>query len=180
MYGKRSKPSDFSMLNVRLTREPSGMVLHLPSGRSIHFRGAHLRTGSPHGAYLAALLAKGVNPSGIRQTEVAYQHPRGYIASVFGGLLMDNVCQGSCRDLLGGSLVTFLADTVLHVHDEIVREVPAADADRELVRTCCEMSRVRSWNEGFPVKVEGFVGERYTKAALPGFATCTALEGRVI
>ena len=54
-------------------------------------------------------------------------------------------------------------DPVLHVHDEIVAEVPrSAEAEaREYLHSI--MTTVPDWAEGFPLGADGHSGTRYRK-----------------
>jgi DNA polymerase len=71
-----------------------------------------------------------------------------------------------CRELLAEALVQAedcgLAP-VLHVHDEIVCEVPASDADDGAEALHHIMTTVPEWAEGFPLGAAGHVGRRYRK-----------------
>jgi DNA polymerase bacteriophage-type len=49
---------------------------------------------------------------------------------------------------------------VMHVHDEIVCEVPAGSALDELQAL---MTHAPAWAKGFPVAAEGYTAERYRK-----------------
>jgi DNA polymerase len=68
---------------------------------------------------------------------------------------------------------------VLHVHDEIVAEVPAAEAEAALRRLAEIMSRPPAWAAGFPIEVEAFAAERYFKGPIPGFQIAKARNGQV-
>lgn len=84
----------------------------------------------------------------------------------YGGLLTENVVQATARELLVHSMFNCKAaghNTVLTVHDEIINEVPEADADADyLARMMCDAP---DWAEqiGISVDAECWVGERYRK-----------------
>lgn len=73
----------------------------------------------------------------------------------------ENVTQAAAHDLLRGALRR-LPETVAHIHDELVLEVPEADADAaaRLVQVMCEPP---AWAEGLPLKAEVKVMRRYGK-----------------
>jgi DNA polymerase len=84
----------------------------------------------------------------------------------YGGKITENVIQAMCRDLMADALVRCEAaglEPVLHVHDEIVCEVPRS-AELEGYE-CLEaiMLDVPAWAEGFPIGAAGHTGIRYRK-----------------
>ncbi len=84
----------------------------------------------------------------------------------YGGKLCENVIQAFCRDLLAHALVRCEEAglmPVLHVHDEIVCEVPEALAPEGLraLEEC--MTTLPPWAAGFPAGAEGFFAKRYRK-----------------
>lgn len=84
----------------------------------------------------------------------------------YGGSLLENVIQAICRDLLADCMERLEAagiPVVLHVHDEIVCEVPAADAERAKAVMHRVMNNVPAWAAGFPLTTEPEVMARYGK-----------------
>lgn len=83
----------------------------------------------------------------------------------YGGKLAENITQALCRDLLAVALVTVDAagwPIILHVHDEIVTEVP--DEPEYTVAALEEMMcDLPEWAEGFPLAAEGAELMRYAK-----------------
>lgn len=83
----------------------------------------------------------------------------------YGGKLAENITQALCRDLLAVALVRVDAagwPIILHVHDEIVTEVPNAPeySVAKLEEMMCELP---SWAAGFPLAAEGAELMRYAK-----------------
>ena len=83
----------------------------------------------------------------------------------YGGKLAENVTQALCRDMLAFALVNVERagwPIVLHVHDEIVTDVPNEPqySAAELERLMCELP---DWAEGFPLAAEGQELSRYAK-----------------
>lgn len=83
----------------------------------------------------------------------------------YGGKLAENVTQALCRDMLAFALVNVERSgwpIVLHVHDEIVTDVPNEPqySAAELERLMCVLP---DWAEGFPLAAEGQELFRYAK-----------------
>jgi len=84
---------------------------------------------------------------------------------VYGGLLVENLCQAIARDIMVTGMLRLrqTVDLVATVHDEIIAEVPE-DRAAELVHWGeQEMSIPPKWASSIPLGVEGFYSERYRK-----------------
>lgn len=84
----------------------------------------------------------------------------------YGGLLTENVVQGLARDLMVAAMFKCEKNgfpVVLTVHDEIVTEPLAADADHKALEQI--MCDVPEWAKhmDIPVAAEAWVGDRYKK-----------------
>ncbi|EDW9898053.1 DNA polymerase [Salmonella enterica] len=83
----------------------------------------------------------------------------------YGGKLAENVTQALCRDLLAYALVNVDAagwPIILHVHDEIVTEVPN-EPEYNVAKLEEMMCALPSWAAGFPLAAEGAELMRYAK-----------------
>ena len=82
----------------------------------------------------------------------------------FGGKLTENIVQGTARDLLANAPINAANagyDTVFHVHDEIICEVPNGYGSvDELCRLMCIKPE---WADGLPLNADGFECEYYKK-----------------
>ena len=86
------------------------------------------------------------------------------VKKLYGGLIVENIVQAICRDLVaeGMKAVTKAGyEIIMHSHDELISEAPEGFGTiEEYERLMCS---VPSWAKGFPVKAEGWVGQRYKK-----------------
>ena len=95
---------------------------------------------------------------------------------VWGGTLVENITQAIARDFLAEAMLRVESHgykIVLHVHDEIIAEVPkdnslsiANQAIHELKQLDNFISLIEtlpSWAKGCPIKAEGWRGRRYRK-----------------
>jgi DNA polymerase len=86
-----------------------------------------------------------------------------------GGSLTENITQAVARDVLFDLIMRIEAQKnkpgrlVLHVHDEVVLEVPEKHADQRLADILGMMEIAPSWGTGLIVRGEGKIMERYAK-----------------
>jgi DNA polymerase len=98
--------------------------------------------------------------------DMSYTGGLGFPEHVYGGLLVENAVQATCRDLLADSLVRCERAglrPVLHVHDELVCGLPKRNAKEAFAEQEHIMSDAPSWADGLPVRLDGFRSERYRK-----------------
>lgn len=84
----------------------------------------------------------------------------------FGGKLAENLTSATARDVLGWILLR-LEDAgfrvVMHVHDEVVVEVPMDQAEVAKAKVHSIMTTNPPWLEDLPLSAETFLTNRYTK-----------------
>lgn len=84
--------------------------------------------------------------------------------STYGGKLVENIVQAIARDCLAVSM--FRLDrlgyqTVMHIHDEVVLDVPVHLADLDKVSAI--MAQPIPWAPGLPLNADGFISSYYKK-----------------
>jgi DNA polymerase len=117
-------------------------ALPLPSGRKMYYRNL-------------AMTPKGMS------AEV-----QGKRFSFFGGKLTENLTSATARDVLGEILLNLDAAgyrVVMHIHDEVVVEVPTTDVDNALIDIHRIMTTAPEWLEGLPLAAETTTSTFYTK-----------------
>ncbi|WP_081659394.1 DNA polymerase [Sporomusa ovata] len=82
----------------------------------------------------------------------------------YGPKLVENIVQGAARDLLAEAMLLVAKagyDIVMHVHDEVVVEVP--NGQGSIKEVCDLMAIVPPWAEGLPLRADGYECEYYRK-----------------
>ena len=82
----------------------------------------------------------------------------------YGGKITENVVQAIARDCLAAAMKNIEAagyQIVMHIHDEVILDVPAERADLDAV--CKIMCQTPPWAEGLLLNADGFVGDYYKK-----------------
>lgn len=150
----------------RIAAGKDTVAFRLPSGRVKRYFDPHLckeetvevdENGKEHPSFRIAIKATTV---------------RGNPATFFtGGNIMENIVQASCRDIMAYSAVEIEKKHptwkyVFSVYDEIVFEVPEADADEASIvipQTMTFGDYIRDWTEGLALEVEGGIEDHYCK-----------------
>ena len=80
----------------------------------------------------------------------------------YGGIWTENIVSGISRDLLAEAMLRLEAagyPIVLHVHDEVVCEVPVGfGSTEEFTRI---MTRAPAWAPTLPIAAEAWIGSRF-------------------
>lgn len=85
----------------------------------------------------------------------------------YGGKIFENLIQGVARDCLAEALIRLERKgcrTVFHVHDEVIVEAPAAEADA-IEETVCGTMALQDvpWLSGCPLRAESYQCDYYVK-----------------
>jgi DNA polymerase len=130
------------------------------------FDGLHLWYALPSGRVLCYPFARFDEEGNLTYAKASWkpaadakEWPR---ARLWRGLACENITQAVANDLLRYALRQ-LDDVVLHIHDEIVLEVPEADAEAAAARLVKVMCEPPPWAAGLPLNAEVAIMERYGK-----------------
>ena len=138
---------------VRFKREKGFMQIQLPSGRSLYYINPMIE---PHQKF-----DKGVSLTYLGMDQTTKQWKR---IPTYGGKLVENVVQAIARDCLADSMRR-LNDagykTVMHVHDEVVLDVPKGFGSLEEVSEI--MAQPISWAAGLPLRADAYECDYYMK-----------------
>lgn len=142
------EPGKSFTLNERVTArfypKRDLLALWLPSGRFVPY--LHPKADS------AGLRFKGLDDKS-----------RWSWIDTYGGKLLENIVQAIARDVLAHAMLKVEHPIVLHVHDEIVLEVPEAQAEDALDDLNRTLSTPPEWAADLPLAAKGFICNRYRK-----------------
>jgi DNA polymerase len=129
------------------------------------FDGIHLWYSLPSGRVLCYPYAK-LDADGVSYAKAAL-HPAADAkawprARLWAGLACENVTQATANCLLRAALRR-VQDVVLHVHDEIVLDVPAAQEAAAKAALHAAMTTPPAWAQGLPLAIEVKARTRYGK-----------------
>lgn len=142
-------------LQFKFSAKWKSLCCILPSGRVIHWPNARIE--------------KGETPWGQVKDQIHYDGYLGVTKSwgtktTHGADICQSAVQAVARDMLCNAMIYLDRagfPIVLHVHDEIMAEMPVgAERFKEFERI---MATPATWAEGCPIAVEGWVGKRYQK-----------------
>lgn len=139
---------------VHVEAEKSVRRVHLPSGRSLTYRGVTPK-------WVTVTRKDG---SSVRKRQITFVDPKfpwGGAVHTYGGRLAENVTQAIARDVLAEALVRLVekgVDVVGHVHDEVLMS-----GDRDLDAVTRIITESPEWADGLPLSAEGFTTSRYRK-----------------
>lgn len=138
-----------------LTFENDGyaLMIGLPSGRKLSYVNPRIGTNRFGNT---SIVFKGMDQNIKQWTDI----------ETYGGKLVENIVQAISRDLLAESMIKLDKlgyRIVMHIHDELVCEVPKEGAEETLK----EMERIMGtpipWAPGLPLKADGYITNFYKK-----------------
>ena len=122
------------------------LFVKLPGGRKLCYWGTRLRQDDMTGRETIVYM-------GVNQTTKQWQETETY-----GGKLVENIVQATARDCLAVAMTRVAAlgyKIVMHVHDEMIVDVPISDKDALTVINKC-MADPIDWAPGLPLKGDGY------------------------
>lgn len=136
--------------NIRMSVERGVFFIQLPSGRKL----AYVRPKLVDGKYGPVLTYEGMD-----QTSKQWK-----TLETYGGKLVENIVQAVARDCLAEALLRVDAagyKVVMHVHDEIVCEMPYGSGSVEELNNI--MGQPIPWAKGLLLKADSYETEYYKK-----------------
>ena len=150
---------DVSRITFRY--ESGAMTIELPSGRKLFYPSARLGRRTVEGVS-GPFEVEDISYMGQDQTSGKWVK-----LNTYGGKLTENVVQAIARDLLANAIFNVFDlgfNIVLHVHDEIVAEIPKdGNEERTLQMMSDAMCSAPGWAKGIPLRAAGYVTEYYKK-----------------
>ena len=145
------RPYSVREVAVEFSYEKGNLFVKLPSGRRLCYWGAKIREkdGREQIVYM-----------GVNQTTKQW----GTIET-YGGKLVENIVQATARDCLAvvlGRIAFMRYSIVMHVHDEVICDVPEMKTDAA-ERITAAMSEPIDWAPGLPLKGETYEAAYYMK-----------------
>lgn len=136
---------------LKFIYDPGVLFIELPSGRRL----SYVRPKIEEGSYGSDIISY----EGMEQTSKQWTRQETY-----GPKLVENIVQATARDCLAEAL--FNVDkagykTVMHVHDEIVMDVPIGFGSLDEVNEI--FGEDISWAPGLPLKADGYECNYYMK-----------------
>jgi hypothetical protein len=165
------QPIDYGRLTLQCERLGGALFLFitLPSGRRLSYPFAELMTNRFDRAAVTfmdnAIISGGWSPC---------NHGTG----AYGGLWTENIVSGIARDLLAAAMERLEAagyPVVLHVHDEIVCELPANEGN-SLEEFKYLIEQLPDWAEGLPIAAKVRSGPRFAEIEAPVVHVAGTLE----
>ncbi len=124
------------------------LLIFLPSKRRLMYQQARVEDGK-------------IKYMGMNQVSRKWES-----MDTYGGKLVENVVQAIARDCLALTMQRLQGagyDIVMHIHDEVVVEVPAEKAEEHLKKIKEIMDSPISWAPNLILKAEAFISDYYKK-----------------
>lgn len=139
--------------NLEFEYDGTALTIKLPSGRKLFYWDPVLKKGKWD---KIMVCYKGIDGKTRQWVDV----------ETYGGKLVENIVQAISRDLLADSMLRVDKngyDITMHVHDELIAEVPEEDSEDDLRIIEHIMGEDIPWAKGLPLNADGYVTKYYKK-----------------
>ena len=139
-------------LSFHIAPDGTTLLCRLPSGRDIAWPEAE--------ETINRFGSKSIRYKGVGQTTNKWTW-----LETYGGKLTENITQAVARDCLAAAMtvVSSKYPIVFHVHDELICEVPEAEAEKALAWIQEVFTYNLDWNAGLPLRGSGYTTPYYKK-----------------
>lgn len=134
--------------NMKVFKSNGNVYIQLPNGRILGYVTPRIKDGQ-------------VSFLGLNQTTRKWEWTK-----TWGGKLTENVVQAIARDCLCETLKgcdEIGAKTIMHVHDEVICEVPTEEKETKFKQLLEVMAKPISWAPDLVLVGDGFISEYYKK-----------------
>lgn len=152
MLTLRTRESQVIPKGILVSMVNEDLSIKLPSGRELFYLKAKI---VPNG------FKEQITYMGVNQTTKKWEQ-----TPTYGGKLTENIVQAVARDCLATSLfnlVNFGFKPLMHIHDEVICEVPENDSNYSLEKAIELMCQKPKWAEDLPLNAAGFTSNYYMK-----------------
>lgn len=150
-----------ALASITFRYESGAMTIELPSGRKLFYPSARLGSRTVQGAN-GDFDVQDISYFGQDQTTGKWVKLHTY-----GGKLTENIIQAISRDLLANAIFKVFDlgyNIVLHVHDEIVDEIPKDGNEEMALQNMIDaMCTAPEWAANIPLRAAGYITEYYKK-----------------
>ncbi len=139
--------------NLVFEYDGKALTIQLPSGRKLFYQ-------SPQ------VTINKFNKESVKYKGVDQLTKKWWWVDSYGGKFVENIVQAIARDLLANSMqeIDRLGySIVMHVHDEVVCEVPEFGDTRWLKNICSIMGEVPEWAKDLYLTADGYLTKYYKK-----------------
>jgi len=137
---------------IKFIYDPGVLFIQLPSGRKLSYIRPKIE---PHETYEGFKITY----EGMEQTSKQWKR-----LDTYGPKLVENIVQAVARDCLAEAMFNVTAaghDIVMHVHDEIIMDVPKGKGSVEEI--CDIFGQSIEWAKGLPLRADGYECSYYMK-----------------
>lgn len=150
-----------ALASITFRYESGAMTIELPSGRKLFYPSARLGNRTIQGVN-GDFDVQDISYFGQDQTTGKWVKLHTY-----GGKLTENIIQAISRDLLANAIFEVFDlgyNIVLHVHDEIVAEIPKDGNEETVLQQMIDaMCTAPEWAASIPLRAAGYITDYYKK-----------------